>query len=204
MKLGGEEVDRLIELREDHPNFVRDVIDPYTGLLIKCICPTDHNRMFLGLEMGKIVEIIPETERTTKVTSLVYSGTHTIYDLVIDQLDRLYFFDGSYTLRMISYNASKTEEICTGEFWDSGKQIRLNRKGTRLLFRKSDKVLLEFKVDESKVLPSRGLRLEEGNISDFTYSIDGKFIYMITDDGVLHFRSKNLDKDYVIDKSRFG
>lgn len=85
---------------------------------------------------------------------------------------------------------------------DSGKQIRLNRKKTRLLFRKSDKVLLEFKVDEPKVLPSRGLRLEEGNIADFTYSADGKFIYIITDDGILHFRSKNLDKDYVIDKSR--
>lgn len=85
---------------------------------------------------------------------------------------------------------------------DSGKQIRLNRKRTRLLFRKSDKVLLEFKVDEPKVLPSRGLRLEEGNIADFTYSADGKFIYIMTDDGILHFRSKNLDKDYVIDKSR--
>lgn len=63
-------------------------------------------------------------------------------------------------------------------------------------------MLLEFKVDEPKVLPSRGLRLEEGNIADFTYSADGKFIYIITDDGILHFRSKNLDKDYVIDKSK--
>lgn len=63
-------------------------------------------------------------------------------------------------------------------------------------------MLLEFKVDEPKVLPSRGLRLEEGNIADFAYSSDGKFIYIMTDDGILHFRSKNLDKDYVIDKSK--
>lgn len=82
--------------------------------------------------------------------------------------------------------------------------MRLNRKGNRLLFRKSDKVLLEFKLDEEKVLPSRGVRLDESNIADFAYSLDGKFIYVITDDGILHFRSKTLDKDYVIDKSRPG
>lgn len=84
---------------------------------------------------------------------------------------------------------------------DAGKQIRLNKDKTRLLFRKSDKVLLEFKCDEQEVTPSRGVRLDNGNIADFCYSGDSKFIYIITDDGVLHFRSKNLDKDYVIDKS---
>ncbi len=77
----------------------------------------------------------------------------------------------------------------------------MNKKGTRLLFRKSDKVILEFKVDDNKVIPSRGLRLEEANIADFVYSLDGKFIYIVTDDGQLHFRSKSLDKDYVVDKS---
>jgi hypothetical protein len=73
--------------------------------------------MFLGLEMGKIVEIIPETDKTPKVASLVYSGAHTVYDLVIDCHERLLFFDGSYTLRMISYNSTKTEELSSGEFW---------------------------------------------------------------------------------------
>lgn len=85
---------------------------------------------------------------------------------------------------------------------DSGKQIRMNKDRSRLLFRKSDKVLLEFKCDEAEVTPSRGVRLESGNIADFCYSQDSKYIYIISDDGVLHFRSKNLDKDYVIDKSR--
>lgn len=77
----------------------------------------------------------------------------------------------------------------------------MSRDRTRLLFRKSDKVLLEFKCDEDEVTPTRGVRLEEGNVADFSYSQDAKFIYVITDDGVLHFRSKNLDKDYVIDRS---
>lgn len=78
----------------------------------------------------------------------------------------------------------------------------MNRENSRLLFRKSDKVLLEFKCDEDEILPTRGVRLDEGNIADFCYSIDSKYIYLITDDGILHFRSKNLDKDYVVDKSR--
>lgn len=78
----------------------------------------------------------------------------------------------------------------------------MNRKGTRLLFRKSDRVLLEFKTDGDKVEPSRGIRLEEGNIADFAYSRDHKFVFCITDDGVLRFRSKKLDKDYIIDSSR--
>lgn len=155
--------------------------------------------MLLGLELGKIIEIIPETDKTPKVAGLIYSGVHTIYDLVIDSLERLFFFDGSYTLRMITYNSTRTEEISTGEFWDNGKQIRINNEGTRLLFRKSDKVLLEFKVDEEKVTPTRGIRLEEGNIADFIYSPDGKFVFIMTDDGMLRFRSKNIDKDYVID-----
>ena len=77
----------------------------------------------------------------------------------------------------------------------------MNRELTRFLFRKSDKVLLEFKCDEPEVSPSRGVRLDEGNIADFCYSHDSKFIYLITDDGILHFRSKSLDKDYVIDRS---
>lgn len=78
----------------------------------------------------------------------------------------------------------------------------MNSDGSRLLFRKSDKVLLEFKTDEDEVIPSRGIRLDEGNIADFCYSNNSKFIYLITDDGILHFRSKNLDKDYVIDRSK--
>ena len=78
----------------------------------------------------------------------------------------------------------------------------MNRKGTRLLFRKSDRVLLEFKTDGDKVEPSRGIRLDEGNIADFAYSRDHKFVFCITDDGVLRFRSKKLDKDYIIDSSR--
>ncbi len=86
-------------------------------MIIKSICATDSNRMFLGLEMGKIVEVITETSTTPKVTSLIYSGTHTVYDLVMDSLDRIFFFDGSYTLRMISYNSTKTEEVCQGEYW---------------------------------------------------------------------------------------
>lgn len=86
---------------------------------------------------------------------------------------------------------------------DSGKQIRMSRDGTRLLFRKSDKVLLEFKTNEEEVNPTRGIRLEDGNIADYCYNLDGKFIYLITDDGILHFRSKTLDKDYVIDRSMF-
>lgn len=85
---------------------------------------------------------------------------------------------------------------------DSGKQIRMSRDGARLLFRKSDKVLLEFKTNSEEIIPTRGIRLEDGNIADFCYSIDGKFIYLITDDGILHFRSKSLDKDYVIDRSK--
>lgn len=62
-------------------------------------------------------------------------------------------------------------------------------------------MLLEFKTDEKEVVPSRGIRLDEGNIADFCYSFDSKFIYIMTDDGVLHFRSKSLDKDYIIDRS---
>ena len=80
----------------------------------------------------------------------------------------------------------------------------MSRDRSRLLFRKSDKVLLEFKCDEPEVTPSRGVRLESGNIADYCYSQDSKFIYIISDDGVLHFRSKNLDKDYVIDRSRLN
>jgi len=60
---------------------------------------------------------------------------------------------------------------------------------------------MEFKTDDVKVMPSRGLRIEEGNICDFSYSMDGKHIYLITDDGILRFRSKVLDKDYIIDPS---
>jgi hypothetical protein len=77
----------------------------------------------------------------------------------------------------------------------------MSNDGTRLLFRKSDKVLLEFKTDEDEVIPTRGIRLDEGNIADFCYSNNSQFIYLMTDDGILHFRSKNLDKDYVIDRS---
>jgi hypothetical protein len=84
---------------------------------VKCLCPTDTNRVLLGLEMGKIIEVIPETDKAAKVTSLIYSGSHTIYDLVIDHQDRLFFFDGSYSLRMISYDSDKTEEISHGEYW---------------------------------------------------------------------------------------
>ena len=81
--------------------------------------------------------------------------------------------------------------------------MRMNRKGTRLLFRKSDKVLLEYKVSEEKVEPSRGIRFEEGSsIADFAYSRDSKFVFCITDDGILRFRSKQLDKDYIIDPSK--
>jgi hypothetical protein len=79
----------------------------------------------------------------------------------------------------------------------------MSKDRSRLLFRKSDKVLLEFKCDEAEVNPSRGIRLEAASIADFCYSHDAKFVYIISDDGVLHFRSKNLDKDYVIDRSKF-
>jgi hypothetical protein len=118
-------VTRLIEKREDHSAFTRDIIDPHTGrslespVIVKCLCPTDTNRVLLGLEMGKIIEVIPETDKTAKVTSLIYSGSHTIYDLVIDHQDRLFFFDGSYSLRMICYDSDKTEEISQGEYWGS-------------------------------------------------------------------------------------
>ena len=48
----------------------------------------------------------------------------------------------------------------------------MDNSGTKLLFRKSDRVLLEFKTDEVEIIPSRGLRLEEANIADFTYSYE--------------------------------
>lgn len=182
----------------------QDVNSELTEVAIKTICPTESNRILLGLELGKIVEVVPETSSSHKQTNLIYSGSHTIYDLVKGYDDRLFFFDGSYSLRMIGYGMDKSEEIATGEFWDSNRQLKLNQKGTRLLFRKSDKVLLEFKIDEEKVIPSRGIRLDEACIADFVYNSDGKFVYIVTDDGILHFRSKNLDKDYSIDKRKFS
>lgn len=77
------------------------------------------------------------------------------------------------------------------------------KDGNRLLFRKSDRVLLEFACDDQEVMPSRGIRLDEGSIADFCYSADGKSIYIVTSDGHLHYRSKSLDKDYIVDSGNF-
>ena len=57
----------------------------------------------------------------------MYSGTHTIYDLVMDCKERLLFFDASFVLRMISYNSSKTEEICQGEYWGTSSFTRFGK-----------------------------------------------------------------------------
>lgn len=80
----------------------------------------------------------------------------------------------------------------------------MNRELTRLLFRKSDRVVLEFACEEDEVMPSRGVRLDESSIADFCYSADGRAIYLVTADGQLHYRSKSLDKDYVVDSRRRG
>lgn len=80
----------------------------------------------------------------------------------------------------------------------------MNKELSRLLFRKSDRVLLEFSCDEKDIIPTRGIRLDESSIADFCYSFDGKSVYLVTSDGQLHFRSKLLDKDYIIEKGRLG
>lgn len=72
--------------------------------------------MFLGLELGKIVEINTIAGKSPE-SFVVFSGSHTVYDLVADCRDRLIFFDASFTLRSISPGASKTEEVCQGEYW---------------------------------------------------------------------------------------
>lgn len=109
--------ERMIEKSTDHGTFRRDLLDPKLNPRIKCIWPADQNRAFLGLELGKIVEIIPESDKAPQQKTVVFSGTHTIYDLVMDCRDRLLFFDASFVLRMISYNSSKTVEVCQGEYW---------------------------------------------------------------------------------------
>lgn len=111
--------DKMVVKSTDHGTFSRDLLDPQLNPRIKCIWPADQNRAFLGLELGKIVEIIPERNKTPQQKSVVFSGTHTIYDLVMDCKDRLLFFDASFVLRMISYNSSKTVEVCQGEYWGS-------------------------------------------------------------------------------------
>lgn len=167
----------------------------------------DNTHFFLGLELGKIVEVKNPPGKTPS-SAIVYSGSHTVYDLAIDSKERIVFFDASFCLRTISLGASESEEICQGEFWgkfhlqDSGKQIRMFKDGTRFLFRKSDRVLLEFACDGPDVIPARGIRLEHSSIADFCYSADGKAVYIVTDSGSLHFRSKTLDKDFVIDSGR--
>ena len=77
----------------------------------------DLNRAFLGLELGKIVEIAPEVGKQPQEKQVVFSGTHTIYDLAMDCKDRLFFFDASFNLRMISYNSEEVTDICQGEYW---------------------------------------------------------------------------------------
>lgn len=107
----------MIVKRSDHGSFTREIIDPQLNPRIKCIWPADSNRVFLGLELGKIVEIVPDSVKESKQKSVVFSGTHTIYDLVMDCQERLLFFDASFSLRMISYNTSKATDICQGEYW---------------------------------------------------------------------------------------
>lgn len=71
----------------------------------------------MGVELGKIVEIVTDEKKSQRAGSLVYSGSHTIYDLVLDCRERLLFFDASFVLRVITYSSSKTEEVCQGEYW---------------------------------------------------------------------------------------
>lgn len=71
----------------------------------------------MGIELGKIVEICTDQKSSHQASTLVYSGSHTIYDLVLDCKERLLFFDASFVLRSISYSSTKTEEICQGEYW---------------------------------------------------------------------------------------
>lgn len=85
--------------------------------MIKCIWPVDSNRAFLGLELGKIVEIAPESGKKPLEKKVVFSGTHTIYDLAVDCKERLFFFDASFNLRMISYNSENITDVCQGEYW---------------------------------------------------------------------------------------
>jgi len=44
--------------------------------------------------------------------------------LAIDQHNRLFFFDGSYNLRMLTYNSIKSEDICQGELWGKAPFIK--------------------------------------------------------------------------------
>ena len=63
------------------------------------------------------MEIVTETKSAEKMTKLIYSGTHSIRDIAVDVQQRLFFFDGSYGLKMIRFNSEKSEDICSGELW---------------------------------------------------------------------------------------
>lgn len=91
----------------------------FQAALIKCIWPVDHNRAFLGVELGKIVEIATEAKSNQQASTLIYSGSHTVYDLVLDCKERILFFDASFALRAIGFASNKTEQICQGEYWGS-------------------------------------------------------------------------------------
>lgn len=90
------------------------IVDAFKKAIIKSIWPVDNSRFFLGLELGKIVEV--NTGKNIG-SNLVFSGTHTIYDIALDCKDRIWFFDAGLSLRSITLGASNSEEVCQGEFW---------------------------------------------------------------------------------------
>lgn len=84
---------------------------------VRALLPRGKDRAFFGLELGKIVEFESETKFTDKLAKLVYSGTHTVWDMALDAQDRLFFFDASYVLKMLTFGCDKSVEICKGELW---------------------------------------------------------------------------------------
>lgn len=82
--------------------------------MIKCLWPVDGSRFFVGLELGKIAEVVTAPKAAS---SLVYSGSHTVYDIARDCRERLWFFDAGLSLRAICLGASHSDEVCQGEYW---------------------------------------------------------------------------------------
>lgn len=119
---------------------------------------------------------------------------------MLDARNRILFFDTSYNLKMIEPGSKIIEQIEEGEYWEGGKQIRINSKRTRLLFRKSDNILLLFDVEYPQIERLREIDLFdqiEGSITDFNFFRNN--IYMMTSDGYLRIRGKKT-KNLVIDK----
>ena len=101
---------------------------------------------------------------------------------------------------MIEPGSQDISHICEGEYWEGGKQIRINDRRTRLLFRKSDRSLVLYDVEYPQVETLQEIDLSpeiQASITDYTFY--RKNAYMMTSDGFLRIRGRKA-KNLAIDK----